>query len=372
MKSLILFAILLLASEMPAQEIIQSDKYNGILSELYLIRQPSAKAEAMGRGQVANTESDFGSFYNPALTSLGEGINVNTSFSSPYFDQAESKFNYFGAAYTDKKIGSFGFSRFYWTLGEPIIITNEFGEELGSGDLNSTLYTLNYSREVVKDFFAGVNLGIAHMSFPAGYLSGRTNSTGSSFTLDLGLLKKINVASSINKNLVQSINIGSSIYNLTASKISIEDIAQKDALPVIFRLGGSYDLKVKGDFIFPNSNILGILMHVEYQNVLNSDYFKMFKIGQELTLGDIFVFRCGYFSQNLNDYNYPSYNASSQSQFTYGAGVKIPLSLILNSKTPLSLTIDYVNMKEASFIVYESTGNNFSTLSLNLKFIPSF
>ncbi len=180
--------------------------YSGILSELYLYRQPSAKAEAMGRAMVANTNGDFGSYYNPALTSLSSGLILNASYSSPYYLADKSSFNYFGIGYTDKKIGSFSLSRYHWTLGEKIIITNETGAEIGEseGDLTSSLYTLNYSREIIRDFYAGVNLGIANMNFPE--TGNEPSSSGNAFTLDLGLLKKFEILSPSNKNLLLIIN----------------------------------------------------------------------------------------------------------------------------------------------------------------------
>ena len=372
MKNLFLslILILILTATLPAQSTaFDPDKYHGTMSELYLNRQPSAKSEAMGRGLVANTENDFGSYYNPALTSLGTGITVNTSFSSPYYLAGKSKFNYFGASYSNKKLGGFAFSRYFWTFGEDIPVYNEQGVQISTGDVNYSLYTLNYSREIIKDLSAGLNIAMVQMHFPPEG-SGASASTGTAYTLDLGVLKKFEIISASNKNLNHSVNIGSSIYNLTSTKISVADDAQKEALPVLFRIGTSYNLKLKGSGIIPNSNILELLTHIEYQNVLNSDYDKMFKIGQEVTVAEIISLRCGYFSQKLDNFGYPSANADKQSQFTYGAGVKIPLGLIFKSKTPISLTVDYVNLEQPTFLAYDYKWENFSTVSVNLKFAP--
>jgi len=330
------------------------DVFNATLGDIYLYREPSPKADAMGRSGVAAVSNDFGSYYNPALTSLGKGITVNTSFSSHLYLAEETSYNYFGVGYSDKKLGSFSISRYHWNLGE-MILTDETGRETGRQDgLGNSLYTLNYSREVINDFFAGVNIGYIYSFF--GKFTDY-DATGKCYTLDFGLLKRINIPAVPNSNLIHSVQLGASMYNVTGTKISYSDPNQKNPLPQILRLGASYNMKIKGGKLIPNSNLIETLTQFEYQKVTNSNYFSAFKLGQELTISEIFSIRAGYFTQSINNFNNPDYNASSQSSFTYGAGVKIPVNLIFDFKTPASLDIDYVNMKPASFTVVNDWKN---------------
>jgi hypothetical protein len=352
------------------QSIYNSDKYYGTLAELYLHRQASPKAEAMGMGMAANNEEGFGANYNPALTSLGSGLNINASFSSAYYLATESKFNYFGASYSNKKLGSFGLSRYFWTLGEPTIITTETGAELGTVDTYSTsLYTLNYSREIIDNLFAGVNLGLAHINFPVSSPAADYPVYKDAYTLDLGLLKRIPLESS-SKNLTQFISFGASAMNITSSSIkaTYQGSEEKNLLPVILRLAGSYNVKIKGNSLIPGGNIFESLTHIEYRNVTNSDYYKTFSFGEELILSDIFIARFGYFTQSVGEESV--YNEGKQSKFTYGAGVKIPLNRIFEMKNSLNLNIDYVNMTPPSFSKMYTNWDNFQTLGITLKYVP--
>ncbi len=369
MRQILLAISCLFFCNLSAQSFFQSDKYSGTLAELYLHRQPSAKAEAMGMGMVANTDADFGSYYNPALTSLGNGINVSTSFSNPYYGADKSKFNYLGASYSDKKLGSFGLSRYHWTIGEEILITNEFGTEVGIAyDYSLSLYTLNYSRELPNNFFAGVNIGIAHINSSGTPVYSSTDFKDA-FTLDLGILKKITLDNP-SKNTGHSISLGASVINITGSKIksTYEGISYDNLLPVVLRLGGSYNLKVKGKGLIPGGNLFESLTLLEYRNVINSNYYKTISFGEEFTLSDIFILRLGYFSQRVGVETID--NIGTQSKFTYGAGVKLPLNRIFEMKNSLSLGIDYVNMSQPSFSKGYNSLDNFQTLGVSLKWIP--
>lgn len=371
MKTFSVAIFLFLTSTVFAQSSQYTSKYDGTLGELYLYRQPSAKAEAIGRGMVANNNSDFGSYYNPALTSLGSGITFNSSYSTPYYLATASKFNYFSVSYSDEKLGSFGLSRYYWTLGEELLTTNETGQEIITldNDLNNSLYTLNYSREVVKDFFAGINFSFIHQHYPEP-IGNEIVTPKDAFTSDIGVLKRFNLESSADKNINQSIQFAGSVVNFTGSKITYNYDDDTSLLPIILRLGGSYNVKVKGGSIFPNSNLYESLTHVEYQNVTNSDYNKAFMIGEEFIFSDIFILRAGFFTQTVGLET--QYNEGSQSQFTYGAGIKLPLNYIFNMKNTLSLGVDYVNMEPPTFSKSYKSWDHFNTINLNLKFIPSF
>jgi len=368
-----LFLLILVVSPFKNSFSQNYDVFGSPLAELYLYREPNAKADAMGRSGVVSLDNNFGSYYNPALTSLGSGITANASFSKPFYLAEKSTYNYFGVSYSDKKIGSIGLSRYHWNFGEDIIITDETGRETGEvGHIHYSLYTLNYSREIIENFLVGANIGYINNHFPAS--PSGTDGDGKCFTFDIGLMKGFDIPGAAD-NLKHSFQLGTSLINVTGSKISYADANQKDALPQIFRFGGSYNLKVKGKFIIPNSNLIETLTKVEYQKVLNSNYFSAVKFGQEFTLGEIFSLRAGYFKQSLNDFG-NSNNASSQSMFTYGAGVKIPVNLIFESKTPIALEIDYVNLEQPSFINSATFFNytkwdNYSNISLTLKIIPS-
>lgn len=348
--------------------------YYGALSDLYLNRQPSPKAEAMARGHVANTDGDFGSFYNPALTSLTKGINFNSSYSEP--SKEKFSYNYLGLSYTNEKTGSLGISRYYWGKDD-----KNYRDSRVNGKVYNAIYTINYSKEVVKDFFAGVNVGVYHVSYyPDAYIGIRLGTEyeysvhDDGVTLDFGLLKKITLKNNLDKNLSHTFQIGSSIYNITGSKVHyINYVPVEESLPVIFRIGGSYALKINDGGIKTSKEMISSFTHVEFEKVLNSDYDAVYKIGEELLIYEIIALRAGYCYTKIRDESGDDYYwdimPKTQSDFTLGIGFQIPINKIFSFTAPLTLKIDYVSM-EPGYTRYPSSLDKFFTLALNINYSP--
>lgn len=375
MKKLLIVALLIISGISYSQ----SNEYRGYLEELYVARQPSPRAEAIGRGHVADNQNDFGSFYNPALTSLSEGLVVNTSFSHKYFYTDSAFYNYFGASYKLKNVGTFSLSRYHFNYGQEFDATSIFNPD-GSGEkyqIYYDIFTLNYSREIYKDFFAGVNINLIDNHNPDISIVPHTRSNVMP-AFDIGLLKKFNLTSVTNSLVLQSVNLGLSVNNFTSSKFVYEDsVSSSDAyLPVIFRLGGSYNVNVKGNSIKKNGNVFSLLAHLEYEKILNTAKYETYKVGGEVTLWDIVSLRAGWFLRSANvTRSVFSYNLGEFNQFTYGAGVKIPVDAIFNMKTPISVSIDYVNMKQPQKINYAVAieypeYKRFNTLGVSLNWVP--
>jgi hypothetical protein len=153
----------------------------------------------MGRGLVANSEGNFGAYYNPALTSLTNGLKIN--FSSTRGNKYNSRLNYYEASYTNEKWGSFGIGAYYINKNPP----SEYGyNRIGKGTYYDAAYTINYSKEVVKDFYAGVNLGIFHYSRYVESMIGFDDVYyDDGAKLDLGLLKKFEIETKFNTHIFQ-------------------------------------------------------------------------------------------------------------------------------------------------------------------------
>jgi len=357
MKNIWLFLFLLFSGLCFPQS--YSKNYYGFLEELYIDRQPSAKGQSMGGGLVAYSETEFGSYYNPALTSLSEGLTVNTSFSNNYKNYNDAKFNYFGTSYKIKNIGSFSLSRYQINYQ-----TYDFKNNYHS------IYNLNYSKEIVKNFYAGVNVNLLTPHFAGMYEPIETNKT--IYIIDIGILIKIPVENS-SKNISQLFQIGSAYTNLNRTKydngLTLGN-TQYYPLPAILRLGGSYKVKYKRDDIIKKLNLIGLLAHVEFEAVTNSSRYVKIKLGGEVTFFDIFSFRAGYTIGNTFERS----TSGKLNGDSYGAGVKIPVDLIFQLASPLSLSIDYVNLEQPperdSWNGVERFGR-FNTVSLKLNWVPT-
>lgn len=345
------------------------------MQELYFDRQPSSKAESMGGGLSAYTENEFGSYYNPALTSLSNGLVVNTSFSNNYRSNEKGGFKYLGATYKIKNIVTIGFSRYDFYYGDDYYASN--GMEAMFVDLHNTITALNISKEIFKDFYAGVNLEIIKANEIFFYFPkiGERNL----YPIDIGILKKFNLPNK-SSNITQSIQVGSSLYNLNNVEydydyyLSFINVfgTHHILLPVTFRLGASYNLKFKENRILKDFNIINFLAHAEMEKVLNSNLYTRLKFGCELTLLDILSLRAGYYFGNTYVYKL----ASDYTPLTYGIGLNIPFNSLFNMSSTISISIDYVHLNQPPEwdLWHENlyTYDYFKTLSANLRWVPHF
>lgn len=371
MRTFWLFILFISSNICYTQYVRDVNIYEGILANLYVNHQPSAKGEAMGRGLVANSDGSYGSYYNPALTSLSKCLSFDYSYSQS--DGVKPSLNYYGVSYSNEKIGSFGLSAYYFS--KPLEDNYGFKEQRKHSYYDA-IFTLNYSREVVKDFYAGVNLGVFHYynyyHWAYAMLPGGNFFIDDGVTLDLGLLKKFTLKSSANE---QTFQLAASITNFTNSKvISDEDNSiNKEALPVTFRIGASHQLKIpngiQSGFPYP----LQIFTHIEYDKMVNSEFHGTFRIGEELSVWEILYLRVGYFYSSVHD----GYK-ENESELTYGAGLNIPLSRLLKTKKNFDIKIDYVKTdidkysryNYNSSIYYNADYGTFYKLGLSLNYIP--
>jgi len=333
MKTVWLIFIFALSGVSYSQEgyetpIFEPNIYEGVLSNLFVNHQPSARAEAMGRGLVANNNGDFGGYYNPALTSLSKGFNFNYSYSQS--DKEKPSLNYYCLSYSDENIGSIGIIAYYFSKPQSGFNHTDLSEK-GNYD---AIYTVNYSREIIKDYFAGVNLGVYHYSnHYYTWFGNERLILQDGVTLDLGLLKKFEIETEDNK---QTFQIGTSIYNIANSKVTFYDY-YKNSLPVTFRIGASHKLNIENGNHIGVPYPLEIFTNIEYEKIVNSEFHATFRMGEELSLWKILHLRAGYFYSTVHD----GYR-EDESEFTCGAGLSIPLSKLLKMKNKLDLKIDYV------------------------------
>lgn len=196
-------------------------------------------------------------------------------------------------------------------------------------------------------------------------------------TIDLGLLKKFEIHSSAQKQIIQ---LGTALYNITNSKTSRTsrsyNINFVNSLPVIFRIGASHQMKFLDKDALKESDLFSLFSHFEYEKITNSSFDAVFKIGEEISVREIFYLRAGYYYSEVGD---NSYGGGYHSEFTAGAGVNIPVSKIMNMKKSLNIKLDFssIGMPEEPKHYYSNlasgdffTNNNTLTLGLNINYIP--
>ena len=204
----------------------------------------------------------------------------------------------------------------------------------------------------MSDLYVGANIGLVQDKV--------LTVTASTMQIDLGLLRSFKLDAN------QRVLLGVSLFNLTQSKIAYLNDEQKDALPVILNAGGSWQMLTGHTALNAYEvSTLSLVFQLEYQYLLNSDYHNGFKGGLEFGLVDMLFLRIGGYQQDINDYGNPEFNKDALKDFTYGVGVKLPLSKILKTNIP-DLKLDFTRLKQPSFIKNFDDWDDFSVYSLSV------
>ena len=334
-------------------------QYNyGFLQESFFARQPSARAESMGKG-YSSIDGDLSTiFYNPAGTATLEGIEINTSLASPYYNAKNAKYNFISAGYNINKYLTIGISSNHFTFGEEVNFINNAGNIEKHIPTNS-FYSLNLSSQPIKNLYVGLNTN---------YLIWKPiDKTASSFFFDFGVIKRFEFGQKISTK--HSINVGASITNLNSAKTTIEYNGNKseDKLPIISRYGMNYQFNLNKKWVSDTLTTLRIILQGDYQYLLNSDYHHGFHTGLELMFLDVLFTRIGYYKENLNDFGFPFANENEISEITYGFGLQIPLNKL--SKIPLNINFDYTYLPQPSYSKTKNNWENFSTYTVRLTWV---
>src|SRR6185369_9105700 len=138
---------------------ISSGQYNyNFLKEFYFARQPSARAEAMGKG-YSSIDGDLSTmFFNPAGTATLQGLALSGSMASPYYLLKKAKYSFIGAGYKINPHLFIGLSRNNFSLGENIYSIDINGNISGfsTNDFYSN-YCMNLSSQPIKNLLIGLN-----------------------------------------------------------------------------------------------------------------------------------------------------------------------------------------------------------------------
>lgn len=332
------------------------NQYKGVLSQLYFERQPDPKSEAMGRGMSANSETDFGSYYNPALSSLGKGVNFHLSHT--YQHKKNSDYDYIGISYNNVKTGGFSISKYNWAYGRT---------EGDNARFHNSIHTLNYSRDIGKDCYAGVNLNLVHMGFVRQYMffeeSGYDQKSSDAFSIDIGFLKKLVLESSSQNENLKVLQFGAAVYNVTGSVIRNKNTDDYyETLPIILRLGMSYNLKLLDEEIKAKSTEFQSFTHFELESILNGSDNPIFKLGQEFIISDLLILRGGLSTGGVEKSHYINSNDPS---VTFGAGFKIGVNNFLKSADRATFVLDCAGPSPTSI------RDNFYLFSLKINYIPN-
>lgn len=308
-------------------------QYDGAFSLLYFSRQSSAKSEAMGRTGVASADGYQFAFHNPALLSLTDKITANFSYiskpdvlsSQPFYYQmsVSHKFDRFGI----------GLSRFSYNHGRDEVQTDMNGNIVSRFRPTLSMNTLSLSIAALPTLFVGINFSLLNERY-------LVKNGKNVFPIDLGVLKVF--AFRRNETISSKFITGGSFYNLNRSDFRYHSGGQKNELPQLLRLGGTYQLNAKFGSLLDKLTTLSVEFSSEFQDVLNSKRHDGFGFGGQLSLYEVIHLRSGYYQTELPETSYHS--GVNRSKVTYGIGCTIPIHKL--SHIPVNVAVDYVKMSQ--------------------------
>lgn len=317
---LLISIFLFLFSEVKSREISNITEFLG--------RQPHARSEAMGRGYAAIYDDHTALFNNPASLILDTSAYYFSASQLVYpVPTAYDTFtyNYAGFGYSFSKYFSTALSVRHWQLG--------FRELDGSVPF-SLSYTFSASSEFLDDWFAGVNIhAFQHKPGP--------NERAWTFYSDAGLLRKFKIEDP-DRLFRHNISAGFSWINFSYSEY---EISMRYKLPVIIKPAMSYAIGFNESLNYRNFDPARLLLHLEWQNVLNHDLYTSYRFGLEATLMEVLSLRGGFYSETRPDVNEEI--SRLDNKFTYGIGVFLPMQRLTGLDLPLDINIDFTLLSQS-------------------------
>lgn len=360
MKKLLIFAfICFLTNELYSQ-------YEGFMSEYFFGRQPSARAEAIGKGYSSIGGDINSNFYNPAGISLIDGTMLNFNYASPYYLIEKGNYAYIGLGYKFDRLLKIGLSCYHFSNGDNSTVTDENNNLLYQYKPYSSSYTITIASNPIKNLHIGINSYMLLNNNPK-------NSPNTALLFDLGLIEIIPLIP--DSELINSFQIGGSINNVTNSKMTMHtnymvvgaNETEKIILPIISRIGICYKYGTSKNANFKELRRFQLLSQIEYQNILNYKYYTAYRIGGEINILEILALRCGYFIETMDDYN-NSNNLDKLKEFTYGFGLNIPIDKLTDNKIKLNIKVDYTNLPQPSATKFNYNWEHFTSIGFSINY----
>ncbi len=319
---------------------VSEDDYHGSMSQLYLFNTGIARVEAMGKTAVAESNSAVYALYNPALLGDVKDIEVQGGYMNP--TQPSFGGNYLNFTVAGKVLKRTTVAATMQRINyRTFLFTDELGTVIRRVDPYDSRYQLALSHRIIEAEKHLVDAGAAINYSQEFYYK---DFQGYGFTIDAGLRY------SYKPDSVHQLSIGLSSNNMLNQPMHAQLKDFPDAsdynLPQVLRAGVAYHFTPRKEVTSRHLRLFDAALHLQYDELLNSDFFTAFKGGAEIKLAEILALRAGYYTSEYallsGDFAYTGYN--EYKAFTYGAGIEIPFEKLLKSQLPLLVGFDYCSL----------------------------
>ncbi|MDP4176536.1 MAG: hypothetical protein Q8933_21330 [Bacteroidota bacterium] len=333
---------------------LDAQTYENYAMEMFLLTQPDARSEAMGRGSAVLYGSPFTNFYNPASSSFSRGVNAEVShLELPYPFRPQKNYDVYGAGVNLGKYGSISFNHLRFLYGESYYNDENNPDMLITYKLISSISMLNYSHNIINGLSAGININY--------FTDNNFNIDVNGWTYDFGLQKKFSFES---EKILHDLYLGLSFTNFTNTKIFLFG-KEYTHLPSIMRIAAGYEFKPQGKVA--DYQIFKALLTTQYMHLLNTEEFSHFQLGTEITLFEMLNIRGGFFTVGLNNYDVNGF-VKRLNEATYGFGIELPIKKISNMAIPLNIRFDHTSLPFPLYYPDSRKGDNCPIYTLNISY----
>lgn len=273
---------------------------------------PGARADAMGRANVALSNDATSNWWNPAALA---GVNQRV-FSLMHTQlvpdlASDVYYEYLGYAQHVEGWGGVGASLIFLTYGKSVA-TDENGVEQGTFSSYELSPSISLGTEIAKGLSAGITLKYVYvMLAPAQFTLDKQAGTGDTFAADLGLLYDVS-------GLGIPVKIGANVQNL-GPNISFIDQDQSDPIGRKLWLGVGIKPFDTGTFrLLWETDMDKSLIYANEKPIWNT--------GAELSYGNYAALRAGYIYDKDGEIRDP----------TFGFGIQVS-----------TLSFDYASVPQA-------------------------
>ncbi len=317
-----------------------SAQYHEALYEMYFVRQPSARVEAMGRGSVALNQYGYSSLYNPALPANETASGIDFGHSGPMYMLKNAEFFFFSGYYkiTPKIVCGISNYRIYYNNDEQVV--DPEGNVLGSFERVPYITTFSFAANVFPHLYVGMNINRVWDGFrknvPKSVHIPYIEEESKAYPMDIGALYKMTIG------VDDCLQFGANFANIARSELKYKNGIDK--LPQFFSVGSSYQASWNP-----------VKIHSEFMT------------GIELTGMEIISIRAGYYRQRLDDLG-SAENLDVMNSRTWGLGLQLPFWAF--TSVPIVIRVDYASLPQQRYThedIFEF--KNFRTINIGMTFV---
>lgn len=341
----------------------QNRQYNGeILREFFFERMASARAEAMGRADVAAGTGILSVFSNPAAIANDSALQIGANLAAPLYLLTNANYTFLGGSYrlSDRLVAGVSFRQL--AIGESDFEFFVNGNFYPITKPRTTVATMTLAATPLKNLSVGASLNTLIWK----YLDEEPRSFLPYF--DLGARYLIETGKG-RSGMSEGITFGLGVTNSFFQRVEFgkDTFRTKEVLPVMARLGAAYQWHRTISYPGIGEGAFDFLIQAEVQDILNHEFDSGFRLGGEVMLLDAIAFRLGYFTLGVDDLNNPQLNLSRVNDITFGGGLKIPLEKMSKGTIPASALLDITILKQPPYTVSGPRMPNFRNFSLTVQ-----